>query len=139
VARHTARDLRSENRFEVLHALFDLGPSSRQELARRTGRYLAAALGDLVNLLNIPKVTLTGWLPKVPAPWLVPAVRDELPHHVLPGSLPGLTVEVSEVPGNAVCLGMAAFTLEQFRARLGLVSQARTRPQSGAETAQPIG
>nr|WP_112475403.1 ROK family protein [Streptomyces sp. ST1020] len=37
VARHTARDLRGENRFAVLHALFDLGPSSRQELARHTG------------------------------------------------------------------------------------------------------
>ncbi|WP_256725209.1 ROK family transcriptional regulator, partial [Streptomyces acidiscabies] len=37
MARHTARDLRGENRFAVLHALFDLGPSSRQELARHTG------------------------------------------------------------------------------------------------------
>ncbi|KUO05304.1 MarR family transcriptional regulator [Streptomyces caeruleatus] len=37
MARHTARDVRGENRFEVLHALFDLGPSSRQELARHTG------------------------------------------------------------------------------------------------------
>ena len=58
---------------------------------------------------------------------------------MLPGSLPGLTVEVSEVPGNSVGLGMAAFTLEQFLARLGLVSQARTRPQPAAETAEPIG
>lgn len=110
-----------------------------RELVRRTGRCLAAALGDLVNLLNVPKVTLTGWLPMMLAPWLVPAVRDELPRHVLPGSLPGLTVEVSEVPGNSVGLGMAAFTLEQFLARLGLVSQARTRPQPAAETAEPIG
>ena len=50
------------------------------------------------------------------------------------------------MPGNSVCLGMAAFTLEQFLARLGLVGPARTRPQPGAgppsrsadEPAQPI-
>lgn len=100
-----------------------------RELLRRTGRYLAAALGDLVNLLNVPKVTLTGWMPKALTEWLVPAVREELPRHVLPGSLPGLTVEISEVPGNAVSLGMAAFTLEQFLNRLGLASPVRTRPQ----------
>ncbi|MCL8011471.1 winged helix-turn-helix domain-containing protein [Streptomyces sp. AS02] len=35
------RDVRSENRFEVLHALLELGPSSRQELARHTGLSLA--------------------------------------------------------------------------------------------------
>ncbi|MEU6353518.1 ROK family protein [Streptomyces sp. NPDC047072] len=100
-----------------------------RELLRRTGRHLAAALGDLVNLLNVPTVTLTGWLPKALAEWLLPAVREELPHHVLPGSLPGLTVDISEVPGNAVSLGMAAFTLEQFLNRLGLASPAGTRPQ----------
>lgn len=35
--RQTSRDLRNESRFEVLHALFELGPSTRQEIARHTG------------------------------------------------------------------------------------------------------
>ncbi|MGC9538557.1 ROK family protein [Streptomyces sp. UG1] len=109
------------------------------EFVRRTGRCLAAALGDLVNLLNVPKVTLTGWVPKALARWLVPAMRDELPRHVLPGSLPGLTVELSRIPGNAVSLGMAAFTLERFLTRLGLSSPARTRSQPAAEVARLIG
>ncbi|TDO31015.1 putative NBD/HSP70 family sugar kinase [Kribbella sp. VKM Ac-2527] len=102
------------------------GDPALTELARRTAHYLAAALGDLVNLLNIPTVTLTGWTSAALAEWLIPAVRDELPDHVLPGSLPGLTVEVTYVPGNAVALGMAAFTLEQFLGRLGLASPAST-------------
>jgi predicted NBD/HSP70 family sugar kinase len=96
------------------------------ELARRTSHYLAAALGDLINLLNIPYVTLTGWTTAALAEWLIPAVREELPAHVLPGSMPGLTVEASRVPGNAVALGMAAFTLEQFLGALGLASPAST-------------
>jgi predicted NBD/HSP70 family sugar kinase len=96
------------------------------ELVRRTSHYLAAALGDLVNLLNIPNVTLTGWTSAALAEWLIPAVRDELPDHVMPGSLPSLTVEVSRVPGNAVALGMAAFTLEKFLGQLGLASPAST-------------
>ncbi|SDN55135.1 Sugar kinase of the NBD/HSP70 family, may contain an N-terminal HTH domain [Streptomyces sp. cf386] len=124
---------------EAVAAGLAAGDPVLRELVRRSGRCLAAALGDLVNLLNVPKVTLTGWLPKALAEWLVPAVRDELPRHVLPGSLPGLTVEVSEVPGNAVSLGMATFTLEQFLTRLGLASPARTRAQAGAEAAPTIG
>jgi predicted NBD/HSP70 family sugar kinase len=98
------------------------------ELARRTSHYLAASLGDLVNLLNISHVTLTGWTTKALAQWLLPAVRDELPEHVLPGSQPGLTVEASRVPGNAVALGMATFTLEQFLGALGLASPASAPP-----------
>jgi predicted ArsR family transcriptional regulator len=35
--RQTSRDLRNESRFEVLHALFSLGPSTRQEIAKHTG------------------------------------------------------------------------------------------------------
>ena len=35
--RQTSRDLRNESRFEVLHALFELGPSTRQEITRHTG------------------------------------------------------------------------------------------------------
>jgi predicted NBD/HSP70 family sugar kinase len=105
------------------------------ELAERTSHYLAAALGDLVNLLDIPYITLTGWTSAALAEWLVPAVRAELPDHVLPGSLPNLTVEASRVPGNPVALGMAAFALEHFLGQLGLASPASTpiarrRPRS---------
>jgi predicted NBD/HSP70 family sugar kinase len=96
------------------------------ELAERTSHYLAAALGDLVNLLDIPYITLTGWTSAALAEWLVPAVRAELPDHVLPGSLPNLTVEASRVPGNPVALGMAAFALEHFLGQLGLASPAST-------------
>jgi len=105
------------------------------ELAARTSHYLAAALGDLVNVLDIPSITLTGWTTTALAEWIVPAVREELPQHVLPGSLPNLSVESSRVPGNPVALGMAAFALEQFLGQLGLASPASTpitrrRPRS---------
>lgn len=102
-------------------------------LALRTSRYLAAALGDLVNLLNIPHVTLTGWASEALAERLLPAVREELPRHVMPGSLAALTVEPSQVSGNAVALGMAAFTLQQFLDRLGLAGPAGTRPRQDPE------
>ena len=100
------------------------GDPALAELAARTSHYLAAALGDLVNVLDIPYITLTGWTSTALAEWFVPAVRAELPQHVLPGSLPHLTVESSRVPGNPVALGMAAFALEQFLGRLGLASPA---------------
>ncbi|MBA4861714.1 ROK family transcriptional regulator [Streptomyces sp. PSKA54] len=125
--------LRQPRQRDFVEAVADgltAGDPALMDLARRTSHYLAAALGDLVNLLNVPTVTLTGWTSNALAEWLVPAVRDELPDHVMPGSLPDLTVEASQVPGNAVALGMAAFTLEQFLIRLGLASPARTRPQA---------
>jgi predicted NBD/HSP70 family sugar kinase len=100
------------------------GDPALAELAARTSHYLAAALGDLVNVLDIPYITLTGWTSTALAEWFVPAVRAELPQHVLPGSLPHLTVESSRVPGNPVALGMAAFALEQFLGQLGLASPA---------------
>ncbi|CAM5654024.1 ROK family transcriptional regulator OS=Streptomyces alboniger OX=132473 GN=CP975_27900 PE=3 SV=1 [Streptomyces alboniger] len=128
--------LRERRQRDFVEAVADGLAAGDQELialALRTSRYLAAALGDLVNLLNIPRITLTGWTSKALAEWLVPGVRDELPHHVLPGSLQGLTVEPSQVPGNAVALGMAAFTLQQFLTRLGLASPARTRPRTEPE------
>ncbi|TCC26338.1 ROK family transcriptional regulator [Kribbella sindirgiensis] len=93
------------------------------ELARRTAHYLAASLGDLVNLLNIPQITLTGWTTEALGDWLIPAVRSELPDHVLPGSRLNLSVEASGVPGNPVALGMAAFSLERFLGTLGLASR----------------
>jgi hypothetical protein len=67
---------------------------------------------------------LTGWTSTAIGQWLIPAVRDELPTHVLPGSLAGLVVEASAVPGNPVALGMAAFTLEQYLGHLGVPSPA---------------
>ncbi|MDN0199225.1 ROK family transcriptional regulator [Streptomyces sp. S.PNR 29] len=123
--------LRQARQREFVEAVADglaAGDPALTDLARRTSHYLAAALGDLVNLLNIPAVTLTGWTSEALADWLVPAVRDELPDHVMPGSLPDLTVEASQVPGNGVALGMATFTLERFLTRLGLASPGRTRP-----------
>ncbi|MBO1330700.1 ROK family protein [Streptomyces sp. VRA16 Mangrove soil] len=97
-------------------------------LVDRTAHYLAAALGDLVNLLDIPRLTLTGWTTRALAPWLVPAVRAELPAHVLPGSRADVTVAASEVPGNPVAVGMAAFALERFLVTLGLAGPASSRP-----------
>ncbi len=113
------------------------GDSALDELARRTSHYLAASLGDLVNLLNIAHITLTGWTTAALGDWLIPAVRSELQDHVLPGSLPNLTVEASRVPGNPVALGMAAFSLERFLCTLGLASPASI-PAPGRRLRSPV-
>jgi predicted NBD/HSP70 family sugar kinase len=124
----TLRESRQRDFVEAVADGLAAGDPALTDFAHRTSRYLAAALGDLVNMLNVPSVTLTGWASRALADWLLPAVHEELPHHVMPGSLPGLTIQPSQVPGNAVTLGMAAFTLQQFLNRLGLASPAGTRP-----------
>lgn len=131
----TLRQPRQRDFVDAVAEGLDAGDPVMAELARRTSHYLAAALGDLVNMLNLSTVTLTGWTTAALAPWLVTAVRDELGDHVLPGSLVDLTVEVSRVPGNAVALGMAALTLERFLGELGLASAPTIRRRTGKGSA----
>ena len=95
------------------------------ELARRTSHYLAASLGDLVNLLNIPHITLTGldhearWLE-----WLIPAVTRRTARPRPAGFAAGADRRGVARPGQRRGPRDGAFTLEQFLGALGLASPA---------------
>lgn len=94
-----------------------------QQLVERTAHYLAAALGDLVNMVNPEHITLTGWTVWQLGRWLVPATQERLEAQALPGSYRVVTLASSQVEGNMVALGMATFALEAFLLERGLPSR----------------
>lgn len=94
------------------------------ELVDRTARYLAASLGDLVNMINPEHVVLTGWTVARLGDWLIPLVQEKLPGAALRSSVSVLTVSASTLASSTVALGMSTLTLEHFLAAVGLPSRA---------------
>lgn len=92
-------------------------------LIDRTAHYLAASLGDLVNMVNPEHITLTGWTIATLGRWLVPATQARLQEQALPSSYQVVTLDRSQVAGNMVALGMATFALEAFLVERGLPSR----------------
>lgn len=99
------------------------GDPTLTALIERTAHYLAAALGDLVNMVNPEHITLTGWTIAALGRWLVPATQARLEQNALPGSYEVVTLATSAVQGNMVAIGMATFALEAFLVERGLPSR----------------
>lgn len=102
------------------------GDGAMVELVDRTARYLAASLGDLVNMINPEHVVLTGWTVARLGDWLIPLVREKIQPAALASSLAVLTISASALSSSTVALGMSTLTLEHFLAAVGLPSSAGT-------------
>ncbi|ACZ22675.1 transcriptional regulator/sugar kinase [Sanguibacter keddieii DSM 10542] len=98
------------------------------ELVDETARYLAASLGDLVNMINPEHVVLTGWTVARLGDWLIPLVRAKIPDAALRSSVAVLTVSASSLASSTVALGMSTLTLEHFLAAVGLPSRTGPAP-----------
>lgn len=105
------------------------GDGAVVELVDTTARYLAASLGDLVNMMNPEHVVLTGWTVARLGDWLIPLVREKITGAALDSSLAVLSIGASELSSSTVALGMSTLTLEHFLAAVGLPSRAGTSPQ----------
>jgi predicted NBD/HSP70 family sugar kinase len=103
------------------------GTRPAQAALERTVHYAAAALGNLVNLLNPATITLAGWVMDEIGDMLLPPLRAELQAHALGPALAALEVSASQVPGNAVAVGMATLALEHYLAEAGIGGQS-TKP-----------
>lgn len=114
-----------------LHDRLAAGDAAAGDVLRRTADYLAAGLGDLVNLLNPDRIVLTGWMPAALGRWLLPAVQDALAGEALPASLSAVTLARLELAGNPVALGMGLFAMERFLAAVGVPSRAAHRTATG--------
>lgn len=99
------------------------GERAMIELISRTARYLAAALSDIINFTNPPRITLTGWTTTQLGEWLLPEARALLPGQALAGSLAAVRIEPTKISENNVSLGIATLTLELFLAGMGIPSR----------------
>ncbi|MGP9583430.1 ROK family transcriptional regulator [Brachybacterium sp. AOP42-C2-15] len=98
------------------------GDSSAQEALLRTGDYLSAGIGNLVNLLNPEHVSVLGWITRYAGAELHDRVRERIAQECLPGPSSMFSMEFTEADGEGVSLGMAVLALEGFLERVGLPS-----------------
>jgi len=87
-----------------------------------TGRYLGAAVADIVAIINPELVMLTGWTAWALGAHLLPGAEAEIRAQAPNGTTSGLTVGISTVRGNSVAIGMATFAFERFLGDVGLVT-----------------
>jgi predicted NBD/HSP70 family sugar kinase len=98
------------------------GDDAAREALMRTGDYLAAGIGNLVNLLNPEHVSVLGWITRYAGSELQQRVRDRIAQECLPGPAGTVGIEFTEADGEGVSLGMAVLALEAFLERIGLPS-----------------
>ena len=109
------------------------GDAPAQEALLRTGDYLAAGIGNLVNLLNPEHVSVLGWITRYAGSELHDRVRERIAQECLPGPSSTLSIEFTEADGEGVSLGMAVLALEGFLERVGLPSPSSALTPSAPE------
>ncbi|MEE1650610.1 ROK family transcriptional regulator [Brachybacterium sp. J144] len=107
------------------------GDASAQAALLRTGDYLAAGIGNLVNLVNPEHVSVLGWITNYAGSELRDRVRERIPQECLPGPAATLSLEFTAADGEGVSLGMAVLALEGFLEQVGLPSASS---QPGVQT-----
>jgi predicted NBD/HSP70 family sugar kinase len=104
------------------------GDADCLELIEVTGRYFAAALGNLINFINPDHVSVLGWTAGSIGKELLDVTQKYLPQEMLPSAGRAVQVGLSTVAGNSVTLGMATLALESFLEQVGVPSRGRTGP-----------
>jgi predicted NBD/HSP70 family sugar kinase len=82
------------------------------EAVRRTARYLGAAVGNLVNLLNPQVIVLSSWVAARLGDALLAAMRETVAQHALSRPLQSTQIVLCPILSNPVSLGAATFALE---------------------------
>jgi predicted NBD/HSP70 family sugar kinase len=92
-----------------------------------TARYLGAGIADLVNLLNLEVVILSGWVTDLLGDLLLPQVRAATGRHTLQRPFEATSIRLCQVP-EPVALGAATLALEGFLASIGAANTRTATP-----------
>ena len=106
------------------------GDEAARSALLRTGDYLAAGIGNLVNLLNPEHISVLGWITRYTGVELHDRVRERIAQECLPGPARTVSIGFTEADGEGVSLGMAVLALEGFLERIGLPSSPSAPPRS---------
>ncbi|WP_331769457.1 ROK family protein (plasmid) [Embleya sp. NBC_00888] len=85
-----------------------------QRVIEETGRHLGASVATMINMLNPARIVLGDWVADRLGEPLLTATRNAAAHYSLDQPFGAVTLSLSELPDNAVCLGTATFALEGF-------------------------
>jgi predicted NBD/HSP70 family sugar kinase len=88
------------------------GDPVAEEAAKRTAKYLGAAVGNLVNLLNPQVIVLSSWVAARLGEPLLAQVRAAVAEHALRRPLQSTQIVLCPIASNPVSLGAATFALE---------------------------
>ncbi|WP_306312119.1 ROK family transcriptional regulator [Streptomyces hydrogenans] len=113
----------------------DAGDPAAAAAIDRTGRYLGAAVANLVNLVNPQVVVVGNQVVDLLGERLLPVAYEAVGRHALALPHRAATLCRSAVPHNPVTLGAATFALEGFlddREVFGPVSRMRKAAKGGA-------
>jgi predicted NBD/HSP70 family sugar kinase len=114
------------------------GDPAARRTVERTGDYLAAGLGNLINILNPEHICVRGWITGYVGGSLRDRVAERLESESLPGPLRNVSIEVPD-ESLGVTLGMAVLAFEGFLERVGLPSSSTIGANAGAPRARAVG
>jgi predicted NBD/HSP70 family sugar kinase len=106
---------------DALAAAADAGDEIALAVLADTARYLGAGIADLINLLNLEVVILSGWVADRLGDLLLPGVRAAAARHALQRPFEATSIQLCQVP-EPVALGAATLALEGFLAGIGAVN-----------------
>ncbi len=122
---------------EAIARAADDGDEVSLAVIAKTGRYLGAAVGNLINLINPQVLVLSDWVSAKLGDRLLSVTREVAAHHALSQPFRAVDLRLCALPHNPVSLGAATFALEGFlndHEIFGSVASRRPVAASAGET-----
>jgi glucokinase-like ROK family protein len=98
---------------DLIEEAFQAGDELARQLVLEAGRYMGAAISNLIGTLNIHKIVLVGDMTRFGKPWL-DAIAETVSHAALVGLVEETTVEIGKLEGNGILLGASALLANNY-------------------------
>ena len=98
---------------DTFEQAFCAGDGVAQKIIHEAGYYLGMAISNVVGILNINQVVLTGIMTRFGEPWLK-IVRETAIQGVLPRFAQDITIEIGHLKDNEAILGASALLLSNY-------------------------
>jgi glucokinase-like ROK family protein len=98
---------------DTIEHAFRSGDPLIQRLVCEAGRYLGLAISDLIGILNIHEIVLSGDMTRFGEPWLE-AIQETLSQTSLIGLAQDTRIEIGQLGENSVVLGASAHLIHNY-------------------------
>ena len=114
--------LPSDDQEEIIATLVSAardGSLAAIRVLKDTAHYLGAGIANLINLFNPQLVVLGGWVGLEIGEYILPELRQFVARYALRQPFSATKIELSQLGQDAVAMGAASLTLEQFLTAAG--------------------
>jgi predicted NBD/HSP70 family sugar kinase len=118
----------------ILASLLDAVPRSKtaSKVVDEVGTYMATGVANLVNLFNPERIVIGGWAGLLLGPHVLSQVRDVVGRQALTYSASRVSIELGELPADAVALGAATLVADQLLSNGGIVQPRKRNARSAS-------